>query len=279
MTSAMKTKFCSYIALGATLILTSQLFGQSSAEPAADGSSRTSAVNEFEAATIKPGAVDPGGYRHLSLNVAPNGRVEITNWSLKQLICAAYNLSYWQLQGGDTWEDRDLYDVEAKPADPVGSIPAYSTNHDNWSLADPNLRTMLQNLLKDRFALKVHVSAKTGSVYILERSGKELALTPSKHPRGLGWVGFAMNGRVLANASTDELATYLSGYVFRTTVINRTGLTGLYDFQSKPLDSSEDLTDTTRILPAVNEMGLKLTRSTGPVETLVIDQATHPSAN
>jgi uncharacterized protein (TIGR03435 family) len=78
-----------------------------------------------------------------------------------------------------------------------------------------------------------------------------------------------------------QLAAYLSSYVFHETVIDKTGLVGSYNFQSKTVLSDEDWQnlDPALILPAVKEMGLKLTRSTGPVTTLVIDQASHPSPN
>jgi uncharacterized protein (TIGR03435 family) len=256
--------------------------------PTVDGSQNPAAksgAEEFEAATIKPGATGPEGYRHLSLSISPGGRIQITNWTLKQLVCAAYNLSYWQVKGGDGWIDTDQYDVEAKPPDPSDGVITYNVHHDNWSLEDPKLHAMLQTLLKDRFQLKVHLATKDGPVYLLERDDRELALTPAGHTRqakGLGWVGSpASDGKVLVNATMPALAAYLSGYVFHQTVIDKTGLEGAYDFQSKTVATAEDYQtiDTSRILPAVKEMGLKLTRTTGLVTELVIDSAARPSAN
>jgi uncharacterized protein (TIGR03435 family) len=214
------------------LSASARVHGQTSSTPASQLSTGQSEALEFDVATIKPAAIDPGGYRHLSLDIAPDGRLKITNWTLKNLICAAYNLSYWQLKGGDAWTEKELYDVEAKPSDPASGVPSYSTHHDNWSLADPRLRTMLQALLRDRFALRIHTVETTGPVYLLERSDKELALMPSKHPRGLGGIGAAGGvGYRLTNTSMAQLAAHLSGHVFHQPVIDKTGLSGIYDFQ------------------------------------------------
>ena len=78
-----------------------------------------------------------------------------------------------------------------------------------------------------------------------------------------------------------QFAAYLSNYVLHETVIDKTGLEGTYDFQSKTASTNDEgpFPDPLAILPSVKEMGLKLTKSTGPVTILIIDQASHPSAN
>ena len=284
-----KQKMRLYFLLGITLALiqvsNSQLYGQNSTMPANQVAPSKSEVAEFDVATIKPAATDPDGYRHLSLTIYLNGRVTITNWTLKQLICAAYGLSYWQVSGGPAWIEKDLYDVEAKPTDPNVGAPPYNIHHDNWSLDDPKLRTMLQALLQDRFQLKTHIVVKDGPVHMLERGDGELSLTPNNHPLrdgGLGGIGARGGaGYRLLDTSMPQLAAYLSSYVFHETVIDKTGLVGSYNYESKTVLSDDDWQnlDPALILPAVKEMGLKLTRSTGPVTTLVIDQASHPSPN
>jgi uncharacterized protein (TIGR03435 family) len=144
---------------------------------------------------------------------------------------------------------------------------------------------MLQALLQDRFQLKTHLVVKDGPIHVLERGDGELSLTPNNHPLrdgGLGGIGARGGaGYRLLDTSMPQLAAYLSSYVFHETVIDKTGLVGSYNFQSKTVLSDEDWQnlDPALILPAVKEMGLKLTRSTGQVTTLVIDQASHPSPN
>ncbi len=296
-TGVAKQKVKLYSILGITLaliqVLASQLYGQNSTMPAQQKSDGTPKVEEFEVATIKPGSLDANGGRHMSLSIYPNGRVKITNWPLKNLICTAYGLSYWQVNNGPAWIEKDFFDVEAKPEDPTAGAPAYNVHHENWSLDDPKLRSMLQALLEDRFQLKTHLAVKDGPVRVLERSDEQLSLTPPKHPSSygsLGGIGF-INGVSLLNTTMPQLTAFL-GRLFDETVIDKTGLAGSYDFRSKTVLTPEDFLGTTKgdqpidpniiltyFLPTLKEMGLKLTRSTGPVTTLVVDQAAHPSPN
>jgi uncharacterized protein (TIGR03435 family) len=260
------------------------VYGQTPSTDASQNTATKSGVEEFEVATIKPGAIDVGG---ISLSISPGGRVRIEHWTLKSLICAAYNLSYWQVQGGPAWIEKDLFDVEAKPPDPNDGAPVYNVHHDNWSLDDPKLRSMLQALLKERFRLRAQLAVKDGSVYVLEKSDRDLALTLAKHPissGGGGSIGFA-RGVGIFNTTMPQFAAFIGGAIFHETVIDKTGLEGSYDFQSRIALTSEEFQNLdadsihSLFLQAVKEMGLKLTRSTGPVTTLVIDSATPPSAN
>ena len=268
---------------------TSQLYGQNSTAPMHQDDSGKPEVEQFEVATIKPGSLDANGIRFFSLNIDPNGRVKITNWSLENLISAAYGLGQWQIKGGPKWITEDKFDIEAKPPGPGDGAPAYDVRHDNWTIDDQRLRFMLQALLKDRFQLKFHFEVKDGPVLLLERGDGELALKPSEHPspRGLGGIGITRGVRLL-NTTMPQFVENLDWVVFHETVIDKTGLTDQYDFQSKrteppSLGPDGAIFDSESVvslfLPAIKEMGLKLTRSTGPVTTLVADQAAHPSPN
>ena len=79
-----------------------------------------------------------------------------------------------------------------------------------------------------------------------------------------------------------SLASTLEGQVHRT-VIDKTGLTGSYDFTLKwsPDDGSTAQTDAAPyIFTALQEqLGLKLQPAKGPVETLIVDHAEMPSEN
>jgi len=80
----------------------------------------------------------------------------------------------------------------------------------------------------------------------------------------------------------SDLAMNLTFPLDRT-VINKTGLTGRYDFRlqwtpdgvaTAPTDAPPDL------FTAIEEqLGLKLQAAKGPVETLVIDHVEQPTAN
>jgi uncharacterized protein (TIGR03435 family) len=269
-----------HLLLGVTLALiqvsASQLYGQNSVVPAGQSVSGKLKVEEFEVATIKPASPDID----LPLDIYPNGTV-LAHMSLKNLIMAAYDLPYSQIKGGPAWIEEDLYDVEAKPPDPGDGGPTYDIRHDTRTLDDPKLRSMLRALLEDRFQLKTHLEVKDGPVLVLERGNGELTLTPSTHTfRAGGSIGLGSGVR-LFSITMAQLAKTLGPGIFHEPIIDKTGLTGSYDFQSKTVSTEPPALDDliTLILPAIKEMGLKLTKSTGPVTTLVIDQASHPSPN
>jgi uncharacterized protein (TIGR03435 family) len=86
----------------------------------------------------------------------------------------------------------------------------------------------------------------------------------------------------LYNTSMPQLAKFLSETLLHHPVIDKTGLDGGYDFTSATIITKEDFVSGNRMnlyLPAVNEMGLKLTQAKGPVEKFVIDHVERPSDN
>jgi uncharacterized protein (TIGR03435 family) len=256
-----------------------------SGTPSAAISSTATAKLEFEAATIKPDQPRVGSPPS-GVKIYPD-RVVIDLLSFKRLICVAFNIDMWQLQGGEDWTDKDLFAVEAKPPVPSKSNP-YSQNHSTTSIGDERLRQMMQALLIDRFQLKFHHETKTGTISILEKSGKPLLLKPSKglteedqkHAPGFfGTIGASPKGWGIFNTSMPQLAAFL-GSVLRHPVIDKTGLDSSYDFRSTVALTPEDFqSGPNSFLPVVGEMGLKLSSSKGPVESFVIDHAEHPSPN
>jgi uncharacterized protein (TIGR03435 family) len=238
----------------------------------------------FEVATIKP--INPEGMHMMGVNVYPGGRTVINTFSLKSLICTAFDLSYWQVSGGDSWVEKDLYDVQAKPPE-TSQSSTVSVRHTLFGIEDEHLRQMLQALLIDRFQLKFHRETKTGDVDLLEKSGKPLKLiatkvTSSQYPSG-EFGGRDGKGMSLHDTSMPELAKFLSSFVVHRPVLNKTGLDGAFNFESKDILTNADFQNNNDFssfyLRAIKEMGLRLQPSKGPVETLVIDHAEKPSPN
>jgi uncharacterized protein (TIGR03435 family) len=270
-------------AIGLTLAVGPVAFAQSSAVAAADANPR---LQEFEVVSLKPS--DPNVMHQVGVQLSPD-RIAMNYETVKGLICVAYNIPYWELSGGEPWMEKEHYDLEAKP--PVGEgIAPYSQLHANFEVKDERLREMMQAMLADRFHLKFHRETATGTVSILEQSGKPLLLVPSKlkyagmYGEGYSEVGGAVEGKGvgLYNTSMPELAKFLSEALLHHPVIDKTGLDGRYDFRSATIVTKEDFESGSVMnlyLPAVNEMGLKLTQAKGPVETFVIDHAERPSAN
>ncbi len=140
----------------------------------------------FEAATIKPVAATRG-ISSSGVRVYPGGRIAIHALPLKALIVAAYDVGYWQLLGGADWMEKDVYDVEAKPAAQSGT---YSLLHSWYGIGDERMRQMLQT---ERFHLKVHRETTTNTRLSARKKRQEVSAAPHEvHGRparyGSAWL-------------------------------------------------------------------------------------------
>ena len=254
---------------------------------------------EFEAATIRLNEAcgNRGGLEHLS-----PGRFGVECVSLRDYIRGAYgsyglgrnpNARPPKVLGGPDWVDADRYDVVAKAPGETGLDEMYGP--------------MLRALLEDRFRLKIHGEVRELPVYDLTVAGGGARLTASKPgscviidiksllkaPPGPDYCGrFAMTrGAIRVADAKGMTVTEFAARVFRDImdrpVIDRTGLTGLFDIhlEFSGLENSlapSDVADSAApsVFTAVQEqLGLKLSPDRGPVEVLVIDHVEKPSAN
>jgi uncharacterized protein (TIGR03435 family) len=152
-------------------------------------------------------------------------------------------------------------------------------------------RVILQAVLADRFRLKVHRETKDLPVYALAVGKKGPTMKESapdvKFAAGFEMLPFAR----MTNRKTTmiQLAGFLSVYAGRP-VVDRTGLTGSYDFtlewnlddvqQREPGVPGGANPARPSLFTAVQEqLGLKLEPSRAPIEVLVIDHAEKPSEN
>jgi uncharacterized protein (TIGR03435 family) len=274
--------------LGLGLVLVPSVGANGQEPPAQFGSSTSgSKLLEFEVATIKP--VDPNVGHMVGVEVYPGGRVVINGTSLKVLVSIAFHLSYWQMSGGDEWVAKNEYNVEAKPSEAFQSATP-DTRHSLFGIEDEHLRQMLQALLIDRFQLKFHHDTRTGTVYLLEKSGKPLRLKPAKVDAAgadssadasrFGSIGLAGQWNI-SYTSMPQLAKFASDYVLHAPVQDQTGLTGLFNYRSPmQVDPDAYVADNAgSFLNFLAEIGLKLQSAKGPVETFVIDHAEQPSPN
>ena len=134
-------------------------------------------------------------------------------------------------------------------------------------------------MLAERFGLTVHHETKEQTVYLLTlaKGGSRMQVSAETGPqRGIYRDG---PGQAQGFAATTEmLARELAGMTDRA-VIDKTGLTGKYDWS---LEWSPDVEDATRpslftALPA--QLGVKLETAKGPVDMVVIDHVNRPSEN
>jgi uncharacterized protein (TIGR03435 family) len=234
----------------------------------------------FEVATIKPSNPDAQGK-----GIRFNRAREFTtlNTTLSDMITFAYGLHAKQIVGGPDWMSKDKYDILAKPADE--GMPN-----------DKQLKTMLQKLLADRFQLVFHHDKQELAVYAIEitKDGPKLAHSTGD-PNGLPGLFFrGLGDLTVNNATMADFAGLMQSAVLDKPVVDQTGLTGRYDFTLKwtpdefqfsgmgvkPPPPTDDPSAPPDLYTAVQQqLGLKFDSTKAPVDVLVIDKVTQPSAN
>ena len=268
--------------------------------PQSDAASEapTTPKPSFEVASIKP---SKSSGQFISMRMAPGGRFSANNITAKQLIENAYDIQGFQISGGPNWLDSARYDIIAKAEDSPGKEGA-SLSAGERELSFSQNRLRLQSLLAARFNLQCHNASKEGSVYalVIAKNGPKLqaASAGQQHSPNRGMR--MRPGQLDAQSATISfLAQALSRQLGRT-VVDKTGLTGLYNFTlqwtpdqreaqmfkgpgagpgepgvAPPPDASGP-----SVFTAIQEqLGLKLESQKGPVEILVIDHVEPPSEN
>lgn len=227
----------------------------------------------FEVASVKPSSPEPK--MGTGLFTYPGGRIVASNCPLEYLIEQAFDVPSFQVTGGPGWMKNDRFDIEAKP--PAGSLSS-KANPFNFKLP-PNdeQRQMLQTLLADRFRLKFHRENKDGLVYVLTKGNNALKLQDSKNKQEYPWAGIGP-GVVGTNISMAQFASRLAA-VFGHPVVDRTGLTGSFDFRFEYHAGDPNLDPISSVITSIQGLGLKLEASRGDIETIVIDRAEKPSEN
>src|SRR5881398_2299162 len=94
-------------ALSSMLSMAAVMFAQPASGPLPRG-----AEPQFEVASVKPSA--PDAARKGSGSHSDNGRLTITNSTLKRCIMGAYGVGQNEITGGPDWLDQDQFDIAAK---------------------------------------------------------------------------------------------------------------------------------------------------------------------
>jgi bla regulator protein blaR1 len=240
-------------------------------------------ISKFEVASIRP---NNSGDVRTSMMPYPDGRLTVENNSLKQLVRSAFGLRDFQIKGGPKWLDVDRFDIVAK-----AEGPATREQH----------MQMLRSLLVERFKLSFHRETKQLPVFYLIAAKKgERGPDISVHGPGAGSLFPILGppGRFKGtDATMQQLAASLSGTSGDRVVLDKTGMTGAYDFTLvwtperlvlPPGVPPEALANAPNPPPADGpslstalreQLGLKLEPGRGPVEIITIDSAERPSEN
>jgi uncharacterized protein (TIGR03435 family) len=237
----------------------------------------------FEVASVKPSGSGGNGVRggchgidskYTSGELAsapPLGRCVISDGRLSHLINIAFALrGIGLIQGAPDWVigGSERFNVEAKVEDPTKATEA-------------QLFAMLQALLIDRFKLKFHRENKdvSGFALVVAKNGPKFKETKSEDVD----VDFGPSFKpqpgqpVVLNATrfTMELLASVLSVAGSGPVVDKTGLTGVYDF-----NLNWDETNGPSIFTAVNEqLGLRLESQKVPVSFFIFESAQRPAAN
>ena len=233
----------------------------------------------FEVATVKLTPPDFQG-RYFTVK----GRSFVTaNTTLAALVTFAYNIHPEQIIGAPKWMTDTAYDIQGQP-------------EGDGQPSDTQWRTMLKKLLAERFQFAFHRETKELPAYVLTALPAGHKLNKSGgDPNGLPGMFFRGLGTLPAvNANMSDFANLLQAVVLDRPVVDKTGITGRYDFtirwtpdetqfsgrggQAPPPPAGQD--PPPGLFTAIQEqLGLKLESTRAPIEVFVIDKVEPPSAN
>jgi uncharacterized protein (TIGR03435 family) len=258
--------------------------------PAQVPSPQASAPN-YDVVSIKPNKSGDGGMSMSAVSASFKG----TNLTIVDLVMNSYDLTSSDLIFGlPGWTHSTHFDVYAKIVNPD------MKQIDN--LTDEQREAMILAILKDRFHFQAHLETKTLPVYDLVVANGGAKFTGGNGPDAVTAAALAKrnitvggmvtyNGEITAGAMPlSSLVSNLTNAVGRT-VVDKTGLTGKYNFELKwnpeqgvQADADNGQADPENSAPSLftalqEQLGLKLQSSKGPVETLVVDHVEMPSEN
>jgi len=275
----------------------------------AAGSAASAAVPayEYEIVSIKPnksGSAIPGG------RPSDDG-IEVTNFPLVFLINGSFGVGNDRIFGLPSWVSTDRFDISAKMDTSVADALKKLSADDRRAAQ----QHMLQSLFVDRCKLTFHremrelptmtlVVGKNGPKFKESKPG-DAPEGGIKVPDGKGGTGTMLIGDKGLMTFRGLPITFLLGILGQQlgrTVVDKTGLTGKYDYSWQFVPSAAQIRqfggapadggsggvssgipadpDGTDLFTAVQEqLGLKLESGKGPVEVIVIDHIEKPSDN
>jgi uncharacterized protein (TIGR03435 family) len=278
---------------------------------------------EYEVASVKPSPPMGNGPMFMGGRGGPGtqdpGRVTLNNMTVKSLLMQAYDVKQYQVTG-PAWIDSERYDIAA-------TVPEGASKED--------ARVMMQNLLAERFKITLHHETKEFPLYemTVAKGGPKMKVSTGDYnapppaltappppppgggrgpipmgkdgmpelPKGGRGMFIAMmngRGRLQGNVQkTSDLASMLSNQL-GTPVVDKTGLTGIYDFtidftpeQGRGMFGGglppppppppgagapappEGQSEFPPLTAAVQEqLGLKLDKTKGPLDMIVVDK-------
>lgn len=239
--------------------------------------------------------MDPAHENNASANDQPNGISE-RGAPLASLISQAYNFGIMpmrddEIMGLPSWAKSARYDVDARVA--PEDVPAFK-KLSGLSTADTiaafktraytGQMLMEQQLLIERFHLKVHWTTGERNVYMLtEAKGGAKVKTTESDPNH-GTLSFS-SGKINGKAVPIVFFASILEMPADRKIVDKTGLTGSYDmdlhFSSSNLGatSNTDNNDPDLFTALQEQLGLKLQPAKMTIPILVVDHIDPPTDN
>jgi len=203
---------------------------------------------------------------------------------LSSIVGSFYDHNQDTQSGMPAWANAECYDIRAKVAE--SDLAAYH------ALTKAQRNRMVQAMLEEKFKLQTHLGQKEAPIYELTVASGGSKLKPAvtgaiytsgpKGPDGQfqsGTIFLSGPGEETAHAAPMHMLAGSLGQMAGRQVIDKTGLTGTYDFILK-WSPDRDSADGPSLFTAIEEqLGLKLEPAKGMVETLIIDHIERPAEN
>lgn len=258
------------------------------------------------AANATPTATKPMRFEVVSIRPNKSGRFggpgptddgyTVRNYTPAILLSIAFGIGdYQRMLGLPDWCKTDAFDINAKVAD---------SDISDWKKLRPmDLNDALRTLLEDRFRLKAHFEDRDAPAYalVVAKGGPRFLPATAGDPYSAGFhntdgkpalgvrerydPGSDHGNYIGQAASMQMLVGYLSTRpVLGRPVLDRTGLTGTYDFSMPILGAwgtnhDPDPSEESIVSVLQRSLGLKLEPTKAPVHFLIIDHIERPTEN
>lgn len=261
----------------------------------------------YQHISVTPGET-ANGIIHSRILFKPDGLMT-KNQTLQELLKLAYGVQASQISGGPDWLTTATFNIEATLNDAtVAELKKLSPEQQKMERD-----LMFQSLLADQFKVALHRESRLlpGYALVIAKNGPKVqpAKPGDTYPNGIKGLdglpagphkfNFGPEGVIVQALPMSFVSSSLATHLGQP-VVDRTGLTGDYDFTMKFSAGGETATQNhdqtgakittipvssisahnAALIAAVEEqLGLKLDPQTIPLPVLVIDRAEKPAAN
>lgn len=263
------------------------------AQPSAAAS--TGKAYAFDVVSIKPARPDENWHFGFGLTGYSAAAIPI-GWVIDQAYFAPNMGGKGAVSGAPDWVNKDTWDIETKVA--PEDLAVYQQQR--TSIDNPITRQMLQKMLAERCKLVVHTVPAEIPAFAIElaKNGPKLTEAPADQAKPSGGIPIAGGGFLVPyhdgqRPKVDYYAVSMPAFARQARrmaggpVVDRTGLTGKYNFSLAWLNLNPD--EREGVIYAGDPfplshwnfaaLGLKVERVQIPTEHIVIDHIEKPTAN